>query len=163
MTIPLTKSYSQTEDPRSGFTVKQDKTEVRFVVPTDEDGARSAVEILTSQVGVLNNGFDKLAEQLSSQPQRWSTFIIDLADAGYELLSPLPVVLEQYQDEDSIIARSPELEVLGEGATEAEALGVLKNEILDLFDELNELEHDELGDLPLSWLRILQQRIRVVR
>jgi hypothetical protein len=67
--------------------------------------------------------------------------------------------MEEYTSEDIVIASFPEIEVFGDGVTEAEALMNLKWAILDLYEELLDSSPDELGDLPKAWLSILRKII----
>lgn len=92
-------------------------------------------------------------------PVKWSTQIWDLGDAGYYLNYPVMIVVEEYPDEEIVAARFPEVEAYGEGQTEPEAILRLKCSILDLFVELNEADPESLGELPQSWLRVLNRLI----
>jgi len=109
---------------------------------------------LTQRVETLVNLTGQF-RQVLERPQKWPTQIRDLGDDDYELVAPVSILVEEYPGDDVVIARFPELEVFGEGATDAEAIFNLKQAILDLYDELTETDPDLLGDLPQTWLRIL--------
>ena len=123
-----------------------------------EDGLNS-VALLKDQFKTLSNQFGFFQHQISQRPINWSTQIYDLGEDGYSLNVPILITIEEYADEEVIIARFPEVELLGQGVTEADALSNLKLEILDLFDELSELDPEEMGDVPKSWLRVLKSII----
>ncbi len=85
--------------------------------------------------------------------------IRDLGDEKYQLTAPLSILIEEYQGDEAVIARLPELEVFGEGFTDSEAIHNLKMSILDLYDELTETDIDILADLPQTWLETLKRII----
>lgn len=114
---------------------------------------------LTDRVNTLVNETDLLRVQVRQRPLKWTTQIYDLGEEGYTLTAPIPIIVEEYASDEPIIARFPEAELFGEGATESEAIDTLKSEILDLFDELSEMDRQEMGKLPQSWRRILGQLI----
>jgi len=95
----------------------------------------------------------------TEKPLKTNAQLFDLGEAEYNLSTPLLITIEEYFDEEVVIAHFPELEVFGEGKTEPEAISNLKNEILDLYDDLMGADPDELGRTPLIWLRILSQII----
>jgi hypothetical protein len=100
----------------------------------------------------------KRLESLESALNTYHIEIYDLANEEYSLKSPVQIVIERY-DADEFIARFPELDIFGPGETEPEAVLNLKNEIVDLYDELIALDEKELGRVPRMWLRILKKLI----
>lgn len=86
------------------------------------------------------------------------TKIYSLPSPEYELRIPLDVTVEIHQDE--VIAIIPDLELYGEGSNQIEAVNELKLELLDLYDDLEEMADDELGEFPQSWKRTLQQLVK---
>lgn len=86
-----------------------------------------------------------------------------MGNENYALVEPLIVSIEEYAGEDTVIASFPEIEVFGEGVTEAEALMNLKLAILDLYEELTHTPQDELGDLPKTWLSVLHKTIKTIK
>lgn len=83
--------------------------------------------------------------------------LYDLGDERLKLKEPLEIIYRIYPGE--VIALLPELELMGEGMNEIEALEDLKCEILDLHEYLFALEEDDLGKGPRSWKNILQRII----
>jgi hypothetical protein len=69
-------------------------------------------------------------------------------------------MLEDYDSE--IIASWPEVEAWGSGATDAEAINALKDDIVRLCDELFVMRPEELGKLPHRWLLSLSAVIDTV-
>lgn len=114
---------------------------------------------LTGRVNTLVNETGLLRAEVRQRPLKWTTQIYDLGEEGYTLTTPIPIIVEEYASNEPIMARFPEAELFGEGATESEAIDNLKSEILDLFDELSEMDPQEMGKLPHSWRRILGQLI----
>jgi hypothetical protein len=117
---------------------------------------------LSATVETLVNQTHVLQAEARARPIKWTTQIYDLGEQQYILLEPLLVLIEEYPDEGNVIARLPELETFGEGSTISEALLGLKNAMLDLYDELINEESQSLGNLPQTWLRILQRIIHKV-
>lgn len=119
-------------------------------VPLLEEGVMSVEAETTIFLG------DLFSSKSIRPSEKWSTQIRDLGEEQYKLLTPLTIIIEEYPPDETVMARYPEFELFGEARTESEAIKQLKEEILDLFDELTELHPTELGDLPLSWKRILK-------
>ena len=101
------------------------------VAATTESRILERLETLTNQTGQLRN-------DVQERPVKYNTQIRDLGDENYALVEPLIVTIEEYTREDTVIASFPEIEVFGEGVTEAEALMNLKLAILDLYEELTD-------------------------
>ncbi len=146
----MTSSFprSITEIPRVAEWRYQDST-----TESDETSILERLETLTNQTG-------QLRMDVQDRPVKYNLQIRDLGDENYTLTEPVIVSIEEYQNEDTVIASFPEIEVFGEGVTEAEALMNLKLAILDLYEELIDTSLDELGDLPKAWLSVLQKIIK---
>ena len=95
----------------------------------------------------------ELNEELQTRPIIRNTDLWELNSEKYRLIHPINIVIEEYSDE--IVARWPEVEAFGSGATEAEAIAILKQDIVSLFEDLVSFSDDELGKLPQGWKRIL--------
>ena len=113
------------------------------------------LETLTNQTG-------QLRLDVQDKKIKYNTQLRDLGGDGYKLAEPVLITIEEYLGEDTIIANFPEVEVFGEGVTEAEAILNLKWAILDLYQELTEISPEQMGDLPKTWLSVLQQIIQKV-
>lgn len=101
-----------------------------------------------------------LRHEVGNRPHVYSLTIYDLGSPDYSLVYPLSIVIEEYGEDQSVIARCPELDTLGEGMTSITiAIQALRDSILDLYDELIETDVSTLGTLPLTWLRILKRII----
>jgi len=121
--------------------------------------APSEVSELTERVETLVNQVGQFYTQTVERPIKWVTQIRDLGDESYTLVEPVLILVEEYLDGDTVIARFPEIGAFGEGATDTEAILNLKNSMLDLYDELTECDPDRLGQLPKMWLRVLEKLI----
>ena len=139
---------SVTEIPRVEEMFSQGST-----TESTESSILERLETLTNQTG-------QLRVDVQDRPVKYNSQVRDLGDESYTLNEPLMVSIEEYAGEDTVIASFPEIEVFGEGATEAEALMNLKWAILDLYEELMETTPAELGDLPKAWLLILRKIIK---
>ena len=145
MTSPFRRS--ETEIPRFEEFFQGSTTD------STESSVLERLETLTNQTG-------QLRVDVQDRPVKYNTQVRDLGDENYTLNESLMVSIEEYPSEDTVIASFPEIEVFGEGATEAEALMNLKWSILDLYEELLESAPNELGDLPKTWLSILRKIIK---
>lgn len=95
------------------------------------------------------------SERPSSDPLRvWGTSLVDLGDSRLTLRAPVTVSLEDYGDDD-YVASWPEIEAWGGGATEADAINRLKDEVVAIYDELSTTPDAKLGKLPRRWKRSL--------
>lgn len=139
---------SVTEIPRVDEMFYQGST-----TESTESSILERLETLTNQTG-------QLRVDVQERPVKYNSQVRDLGDENYILEEPLIVSIEEYPGEDTVIASFPEIEVFGDGATEAEALMNLKWTILDLYEELVDSSPEELGDLPKAWLLILRKIIK---
>lgn len=87
--------------------------------------------------------------------------IHSLPGPDYELLTPLPVILE-YEDGE-VIASIPELEIFADGPTAEAAVAELRLEIMDLADILFDTDDKALGDAPWAWKKMLVKVLRKCR
>ena len=86
------------------------------------------------------------------------TQVYNLGTENYELLEPLNVIIKIYKK--GTIALIPDLELYAEGNNEIESINNLKMELLDLFDDLNDMDDEELGDDPKNWKKTLNRLIK---
>ena len=98
-------------------------------------------------------------DELREKPVTKQTELLEI-DETLEVIRPIPVVIEEYDDE--VIAAFPEIEAFGAGLCEAAAIMNLKDKIKETFFELEEVSDDELGKLPLSWKRVLLKVVRKI-
>ncbi len=105
------------------------------------------------RLSVLEKRLEELNDELRTRPIVRNTNLWELNSEKYRLAHPINVVIEEYPDE--IAARWPEVEAFGSGTTEAEAIAILKQDIVSLFEGLIASSDDELGKLPQGWKRIL--------
>ena len=114
------------------------------------------VSWMKSELDRCKRSITKLHEKLETRPIVKQTNITEIGD-GFQVKMPIPVTIEEYGDE--VIASFPEVEVFGSGTTEAEAISRLKKEIMELYNELLKTPKNELGYLPLAWLRVMDVTI----
>ncbi len=143
-------------------TFRRSETEIPRIEKMFDQGSvfESTGASVLERLETLTNQTGQLRVDVQDRPVKYNSQIRDLGDDNYFLIEPLIVSVEEYTNEDTVIASFPEIEVFGEGVTEAEALTNLKWAILDLYEELISTSLDELGDLPKSWLSVLQKIIR---
>lgn len=129
-------------------------------------GSADELSELTQEIRKLADGLQSLKEavetlrdELNDRPIRVQTQLLDIGDK-YEVVHAIPIVIEESDNE--VIASFPEVEVFAVGSSEPEAISNLKTAIADLYCELVETPRDELGRLPLSWLRVFEKVIRKV-
>jgi hypothetical protein len=114
------------------------------------------LESLIKEVKELKDGIEQLSKRQSATI---STRIYNLPSKKYELKIPLDVTLEVYADE--VLAVIPDLELYGEGRNQIEALNDLKLELIDLYENLEEMPDEELGVSLQAWKKTLRQLVKV--
>lgn len=80
-------------------------------------------------------------------------------DTDIILKRPLFFLIEEYEGDDEVVARIPELQAAGFGSTEIQAINELKTLLGELYQDLIETPDENLGKLPFQWKRILQEVI----
>jgi len=123
------------------------------------DDLNSQVESVKSELQQCKEGISTILNELREKPIIKQTELFEM-DETLEVIRPIPVVIEEYDDE--VIATFPEIEAFGVGLCEAEAIIDLKSEIRKIFFELEELGDKELGKLPLSWKRVLSKVVKKI-
>ncbi len=88
-----------------------------------------------------------------------NSIIVD--DTDIILKRPLFFLIEEYEGDDEVVARIPELQVDGFGQTEIQAINELKTLMGELYQDLIETPDEKLGKLPSQWKRILQEVIGI--
>jgi hypothetical protein len=142
---------------------------LKFVRELELSEVKDQVDDLSSQVESVASELQQCKEDISAvldklnelgeKPITKQTELFEV-DATLEVTRPIPVVIEEYDDE--VIASFPEIEAFGAGLCEAEAIIDLKNEIRKMFFELEEISDEKLGKLPLSWKRVLSKVVKRV-
>jgi len=142
-------------------------TAMRVVGPESLRGLLTETTKLRRDLAKLREETEELHEQVASffdivesRPIVTQTWLRDLASDTHRLKTPILVTIEQYADE--VTARWPEAETFGAGPTETLALADLKNEIIDLFEDIELLkrtEPDRLGKPLQSVARVLGDTI----
>jgi len=116
-----------------------------------------SVESMKQELISCKEAIDTLSEELGGRPLIKETKLFDI-DEKLDVMQPITIVIEEFRDE--VIASLPELEIFAVANNEPEAICNLKVEIRDLYYDLITTPKDQLGRLPLSWLRILERMIR---
>jgi len=123
------------------------------------DDLTSQVESVKSDLKQCKEGISTILDELRERPITKQTELFEI-DETLEVIRPIPVVIEEYDDE--VIATFPEIETFGAGLCEAEAIINLKKEIRKIFFELEGFSDNELGKLPLSWKRVLLKVVKKI-
>jgi len=125
-------------------------------------GLGDRVRALGQEVRSLSRTIAGLAEEIAGLRERLETTpiirqsrLLDVGTPEYVVKQPIEVTIEEYDEE--IVARWPETETFGSGATESEALTALKSDILSLYEDLAGQRPEELGRLPTAWWRLLNR------
>ena len=117
------------------------------------------MESLSNEMQALQQRLADVEQAFAAQPRCRQAALYDLGSERYELRQPLGVQLEEYEEE--AVARIPELDVFASADTDSEALGLLKREVVTLYEELAATPVERLGERPLAWLRLLERVIQV--
>lgn len=102
----------------------------------------------------------EIIEEIQSRPLVSSFIINDLGSDHYEVLMPIPVIIEE-GDEEAIV-RWPDLDAFGRGDTLGEALIQLKKDIISLYADLEGGDLGELGPPALRMRNTLKRYIREI-
>lgn len=138
--------------PEHRYTEAVRRTIERAFAPW-HDAARAEQAAVRTEVAHLRAELAELREDLRSRPTVKGAVLLDLAGEGLELLQPVPVVIEEYEEE--VVASWPEVETYGSGDTISEAITELKGEIASLYRDLVSSTDEQLGRLPRGWKRVL--------
>jgi len=149
-----------TSDPRTKSRGK-DITPVQILKLSEEEGLYSSnINELTESLENLVNQTGQLRTEIHGRPIKYNVQIFDIGDENYKLAEPILAIVEEYPNDDTIIASFPEVETFGEGVSESEAIINLKFAILDLYEELLGIDTKDLGNLPKAWLQVLKRVIQ---
>lgn len=113
---------------------------------------------LSQTLRELTKNVSELEETVTERPIVRLAFLSDLSSGRYKVSSPFPVVLEEYDDQT--LARWPEVEATGAGASELEAIAMLKQDIVALYEDLRSTPRSELGGAAATALSVLNSVIR---
>ncbi len=119
----------------------------------------STTKSLRKELALCRNQINGLCADLKARPSIKQTELFDISER-FELIHPIPIVLEESEDE--VVASFPEVELFAVGSTESEAILNLKLSIIELFSDLAGTPKNKLGKLPLSWFRILNKVIKPI-
>ncbi len=119
----------------------------------------STTKSLRKELASCRNEISGLWADLKARPSIKQAELFDIGEE-FELIHPIPIVLEESEDE--VVASFPETETFAVGSTESEAIMNLKSAITELYSDLSETPHEQLGRLPLSWFRTLKRIMRPV-
>ncbi len=98
----------------------------------------------------------QINEDFDNTTRIYNATIYDLNTDKYVLSTPMQIVL--IEESDETIARIPELNLYAIGDSGTEAIYELKDEIINLYEDLISSEN-KLGPLPESWLKTLNKLI----
>lgn len=115
---------------------------------------------LLSLYASLNSRIIDLSKRVSTLEKHTnviSTKIFDLASNKYDLKYHVDVILKIYSDE--VLAIISELELYGEGTNEIYALDDLKQELIDLYKDLNSIPAKNLSKKFKAWKKAINSFI----
>ncbi|MBV7332083.1 hypothetical protein KFU94_28410 [Chloroflexi bacterium TSY] len=117
-----------------------------------------AVDSLYKVVNQLSRRLQSLADELhelSLCPKIYTIPIYDLDSSEVSLKhTPLFITIEEYLDE--YIARFVDTETYGSGGTEADAIADMKEQLLELYEDLHNSSDDTLAGPAIKWKRLLE-------
>ena len=122
-----------------------------------EAQVQHAIDIGLENLTLLQ-GLQVLLEEAATGESKAGLGAIHSLDNGRVQLNP-PLIYGYQVLEDEVVVGVEELRVYGVGPTESQALEELQEELWDLFQELDQLPPEELGEHLKTTLRILRARI----
>ena len=126
------------------------------------------------EYGIDYNGLVSKTKQIIEAGLTGMNINVGLQEPGGNDVYPYVWIMRPVgnSEEDISIGTTPE-EVLyipvmiityqGEGKNQIEALNDLKLELLDLYEDLEDMLDEELGDSPKAWKKALQQLVKKCR
>ena len=114
---------------------------------------------LSECLNLLNALTDHASNAVVLRSAAINSIIVDNADVI--LNRPMFFLIEEYEGDDEVVARIPELQADGFGQTEIQAITELKTFVGELYQDLMETPDEKLGKLPLQWKRILQEVVGI--
>ena len=115
------------------------------------------VKALTQGVKMLDRRLCEVIDGIRERPIVTPAHLLDLGSADFYLPSPIPIVIEEYEQE--VVARVPELELHGSGDTEPEAVADLKSSFIELYLDLESTAAENMGKLPARWWTLLTKLV----
>jgi hypothetical protein len=119
------------------------------------DRVALTVSKVGADVDALRRQVRQIADALEERPIIRYASLTDLGTPHFSLRVPLPIVLEEYPDQ--VVARWPEVEATGLGSSEPEAIWRLKQEVLDLMEDLSSSRPEGLGPEATQALQIIKR------
>ena len=114
---------------------------------------------LSDCLDLLGKLSDRASDGVTHRTAAINSIIVD--DMDIILKRPLFFLIEEYEGDDEVVARIPELQAAGFGSTEIQAINELKTLLGELYQDLIETPDEKLGKLPFQWKRILQEVIGI--
>lgn len=100
----------------------------------------------------------KLLDESSSKYSEYIIPIKDLDNLKYKLKNPLDITFKV--EDDNMIGEISELDIYAFGEKESDIIEEIKEDVVDLYEELEHLSKGQLGTLPTKWKNILSQKIQ---
>lgn len=160
---PIKPRYSMTKSPLDllsrwqsaqlgHWIITYDVQEQLVNISDQLDKLSADIYSIKGELDECKKSIGKLHEKLETRPIVKQTNITEIGN-GFKVKIPIPVTIEEYDDE--VTASVPEIELFASGTTEAEALLRLKRGIVKLYDALSETPKEQLGNLLIRYLRVL--------
>ncbi len=153
----VTRLKRAIDQSRAPFTFSVSTKSSSTEIDKNIENLNIEVNSLKKEIVSLRKLLNKTIKDLGNRPIIKETKLYDIGD-DFIVLEPLPIIIEQYRDE--VITSFPEIEISSIAENEPEAILNLKQAIRRLYLDLNSTPTEELGNLPLCWLRILRRLIR---
>ena len=133
------------------------RTSTAYYPPVRITDLENQVRILTFRVGDLVRLVKEMHVEIFDKPNFTSLTISDLGSNLLKVAIPISVIIEETDEE--ALARWPEVNAYGLGATLHEALEYLKTDIQDLYTDINSRDPNTLGDVAIKTKNILDKYI----
>jgi len=150
--MDLNEQFSPTSQGFEGATEYTNVSGGKLIIPKTEPSSLASsillsalsaqILFLSERLSIVEAQLKELNEELQNRPIIRNTNLWELNSEKYRLTHPINIVIEEYPDET--VARWPEVEAFGSGTTEAEAIAILKQDIVSLFEDLVTSLDDEL-------------------
>ena len=137
-----------------------------YQVPINVHPSSATVTFAKVEPPVVTSGVENILHYFQSYPQTIEALdepvlmkadIYGFIDKRYAVRTPIEAIVEKYEDE--VLAIRADLELYGEGSDEISALTDLEAELLDLYEYLQTIPKNKLGEKPRAWKKILRSLV----
>lgn len=129
----------------------QGKINFWLIISPITESSKTNIDITGKTTSATNNNEKNIIESID---------ITELIDSKYELIKPINANI--IRDGLDYIGEIPELKIYAFGDSYLETLREINKDITELFEELDNLNKEQLGKDPTKWKEILSHYVKKI-